>query len=355
MILSALKSHVSFQEKILFTKHLATMYKSGIPLPDALVTLVEQTKSKYFQRVISAVLEDVNNGQSLAKSLEKYPHVFDNFYVSLVDVSEQSGTLEDNLDFLSKQLTKDYKLRKKVLSALLYPGIVLGVMGVMGVFISIFVLPKLVDFFQSFQVELPLTTKILLFIANTFKSYGILIVVGIIAFFVGFRLLVVWMPVAKIWHRIIIKLPFVGNLIAYNQVARFTRNFGTLIKSGVPISEGLEITAGTLSNLKFQEDLAQLAASLTKGKSIGREMHASKYWEYPPIVSRMISVGEKTGRLDEVLLYLGDFYEEEIDDLSRNLSTVLEPILLIIIALMVGFVALAIISPIYELTGSIQR
>lgn len=346
---------ISFQEKTLFTKHLATMYKSGIPVTDALTTLIEQTSSGAFKRILRGVLDDIDNGQTLAKALAKHPKAFDDFYISLVRVSEESGTLETNLEFLAKQLKKDYSLRKKIQGALLYPMIVLGVMFAMGVFISIFILPKLVEFFNSFNVELPLVTKILIFIANAAGNYGIFIFVGLGLLAVLFRVLLNIPSVRLMWHKLIIKLPLFGKLISYGQLTRFSRNLGVLLKSGVSVVHSLDITASTLSNLKFQKSLEDISKRLSKGKDIGTEMKNDKYKEYPPIVSMMISVGERSGKLDEVLLYLGDFYEDEIDDLSKNLSTVIEPVLLVIIALMVGFVALAIISPIYELTGSIRK
>lgn len=339
----------------MFTKHLATMYKAGIPLTESLETLILQTKSAKFKQVLQGTLADVDNGQSLAKALAKYPKIFDDFYISLINVSEESGTLEDNLEFMAGQLTKDNSLRKKIRGALVYPGIVVGIMVLMGVFISFFILPKLIDFFSSFDIELPFTTKVLLFIANAFKYHGLLIIVSAVSLVVVFRIAITLAPVKRTWHRVLLKMPIFGQLIAFGQVARFTRNLGTLIKSGVPIAKSLDITAETMSNLKFEKDLKAIASRLTKGKNIASAMENPEYWEFPPIVSKMISVGEKSGKLDEVLLYLSNFYEDEIDDLSKNLSTILEPVLLVIIAVMVGFVALSIISPIYQLTGSIGR
>jgi len=348
-------SNVSFQEKILFTKHIATLVKSGIPIPEALSTLIAQTRSVAFKKILEEILQDVDNGQSLSKALGKHGAVFDEFYVSLIAVSEESGTLEENLEFLSNQLSKDFSLRKKIKTAMLYPEIVLTMMLVVGGAISFFVLPKLVDFFESFDVELPLATKILLFIARTVKDYGVFIILGAIAIFALFQLLIKVNKVRFFWHKFLVKAPVIGNLIAYGQLARFSRNLGTLIKSGVPITRSLKITADTLSNLKFKLDLIEVAGFLNKGKNIGETLENRRYSEYPPIVTKMISVGEKSGKLDEVLLYLGEFYDDEVDDLSQNLSTILEPILLVVIGIAVGFVALAIITPIYELTGSIGR
>ena len=162
-------------------------------------------------------------------------------------------------------------------------------------------------------------------------------------------------PIKPIWHKIQLKFPLFGNLILYGQLARFARNFGIMLKSGVPVNSALKTTANTLSNLQFKNDLLLVNQSLVKGKPIGGTLDEYKFSEFPPLVSKMISVGEKTGKLEQTLLYLGDFYEDEIDNISKNLTTILEPILLITIGLVVGFVALAIISPIYELTGSIRK
>ena len=346
---------ISNQEKVLFTKHLSTMFKAGIPLPESIETLILQTKSQSFKLVLKKVLSEVDNGQTLSKSLSHFPKIFDQFYVSLIQISEESGTLEQNLEFLTLQMTKDYNLRKKVKAALLYPGIILTAMLVLGVFLSIFILPRLVEFFESFDIELPVTTKILLWFARLMQSHGVIIFVLIGVLMVLVKFLVRIERIRFYWHILLIKLPVVGILVSYSQNARFTRNLGTLIKSGVPIVKSMEITADTLSNDKFKKDLYEISKILNKGRSIGFAMENKKYWEYPVIVSKMISVGEKSGKLDDVLLYLGEFYEDEIDDLSKNLSTVLEPILLIVMGIAVGFVALSIITPIYELTGSIRK
>lgn len=346
---------VSFQEKLLLTKHLSTMIKAGIPIVDAFETLIEQSKSEYFKRILVSVMKDLENGKPLAKSLGKYPKVFDTFYLSLLEVGEASGTLNENMEFLTKQLAKDNELRKKVKSAMLYPAIVLTTTLIMGSFISLFILPRLVDFFASFEIDLPLSTKILVSFSNFMKNYGIIFFISLILAFVLLRFVVKLPAVKPKWHTLILKIPTLGKMLSSTQLARFSRNLGTLLKSGVPITKSLEVTAQTLSNLRFREDLTEIAGSLSKGKSIGETMQKNNYNSFPPLVWRMISVGEKTGKLDETLLYLGDFYDEEVDDISRNLSTILEPVLLIFIGLVVGFVALSIISPIYQLTGSIRR
>lgn len=347
-------SKVKFVDKLMFTKHLAVMTKSGIPIAESLQLLAEQSESKFFQKILTKILHDIENGASMTESMEKFPKVFDHFYISMIRTGEESGTLDETLVFLSSQLTKEMDLRKKIQGAMLYPTLVFSTITIMGGFIALFILPKLVDFFEAFDTELPFTTKVLLFVSNNMKDYGVFIIGGIVLTFFIISALLKSKPIKPFWHRIMLKLPIFGKLIVYSQTARFTRNLGILLKSGVPAIRSLETTTKTMSNIAFANDLKIITGSLDKGENIGKAIESHNFHEFPPIVSKMISVGEKTGNLDDSLIYLSEFYEEEIDNVSKNLSTILEPLMLIIIGLVVGFVALAIISPIYELTGSIR-
>lgn len=343
-------SSVSFLEKLLFTKHLAVMIKSGLVLSESIHTLIEQTKSLTFRNILISLVVDIENGKPLASALSKHPNVFDQFYISLIEVGEESGTLEENLEFLAKQLAKDYSMQKKVKGAMLYPGLIFFSVTIMGGFISLFILPQLVDFFESFDIELPLATKILLAIANLMKTKGILIITIFVILFTSFMFLIRTKLVKPIWHRILLRLPIFGNFLVSVNIARFSRNLGTMLRSGVTLIRSLEVTAHTLDNLSYQQALSFAQDEVRKGKQLAKGLE--KFTIIPPLVTKMIAIGEKTGKLEEVLLYLGDFYEEEIDEFSKSLSTILEPILLVSIGLVVGFVAIAIISPIYQLTGS---
>lgn len=347
--------NIPFQEKLLFTKHLSTMIKAGIPISEALDSLVEQSRNNAFRKIIQNILQDVENGSSLTSALKKYPRVFDAFYTGMVSVGEESGRLENNLIFLSDQLSKDMQLKKKIASAMLYPSIVIVAMVIMGGFISYFILPKLVEFFQSFDIELPLSTRILLAIAYITQNYFFYILAGFILAVVLLRFSLKINKIRFFWHRLIIRFPLMGKIVSYGQLSRFGRNLGTLVKSGIPIDKAMDITASTMSNLLYAKHLTQVSSMLSKGKSIGETLKNNKYSEFPPIVYRMIDVGEKTGNLDESLLYIGNFYEDEVDDLTKNLSSIIEPVLLVVIGIAVGFVALSIISPIYQLTGSIRN
>lgn len=346
---------VSTLDILLFTKHLSVMIKSGIPLNESIASLKDQTKSGNFKKILTDVLKEIENGQALEKALSKYKNVFSPLYISLAGIGEKSGNLEDNLEYLAINLKKTYEFNKKIQGALLYPKLVLAATFVMGMFISLFVLPKLVDLFRSLDVKLPLSTKILLFVANIMKNFGIIIFLGLIALISLISLLLKTGYVKPKWHQVLLALPIIGPFKQNIELTAICRNLGLMLKSGLTITTALEAQLTATDNLVYQSYLAGLLKSTEKGKKLSEEMKSAKYPYIPAIMSRMIGVGEETGKLEDMLAYLGDFFEEEADDYTKNLSTTLEPILLLIIGVMVAFVSLAIISPIYQLTGSIHK
>jgi len=351
----SLFSRVTFLDKLFFTKHLSVMLKSGIPIGEAIDDISQQSKNPAFQKLLGTILADIDNGQSFEKSLSKHPKVFDTFYISLIRIGEESGNLENNLEYLSGQLKKNYEFQKKVQGALMYPAIILFVTFIAGGAISLFVLPKLIDLFSSLDVKLPLSTKILLFIANTMKNYGYFIFAGLFIFFLFFRFLITKPKIKWYWDRLLLHLPAIGIFLQYVQVSFFCRNLGIMLKSGLPITTALETQYDATTNLVFKKYLKLLLESVEKGKPMSERLASHDFQYIPSLVAKMMGVGEKTGKLDESFMYLGDFYEEEVDNYSKNFSTILEPVILIIIGLVVAFVAMAIISPIYQLTSGVHR
>jgi len=347
-------SHIPMVEKVLFTRHLAIMVKTGIPITEALDTLMEQTKSGLFKRTIRSMLTDVQNGKPLGTAMQKHPYVFSPLEISLVEIGEEAGVLEENLHFLTTQLEKELSLKKKVQGALIYPAIVFSLTFFMSMGIAIFILPRVIDLFSGLNVELPITTRILLYIANLLQDHGFIILIGgiLLVVLTGFA----WRlkQVKPVTHRVLLHTPIIGTFIRNVQLARLSRSLGTLIKSGVPINRSIDITARTLTNVVYQKSLYVATKSISAGNSLTGSIGAFSPNLYPVITIKMIQVGEKSGRLDETLLYLADFYEEEVENMSKNLTTLLEPALLIFLGVVVAFVALAIIGPIYSLTGSIS-
>ena len=346
---------VTFLDKFLFTRHLAVMIKSGIPISEAVESISSQTQNPAMKRLLYSVQKDIQNGQTLEKALSKFPKVFDPFFLNLIRIGEESGNLEKNLDYIAAQLKKNNEFEKNIRAALLYPGIVLMIAGIAGAGISLFVLPQLINLFTSLTIKLPLPTRILLFFAQLMKGYGFYIIGGIIILGFICRALLSYPPVTRQWHKFLFKLPVLGTFFQNVQIAFFCRNLGIMLQSGLPIMNALEVQYKATTNYVYKGYVSYILKGVEKGHSIGGTLTKAHFPYVPLIATKMIGVGEKTGKLDESLMYLGEFFTEEVDEYSKNFSTIIEPLMLLIIGLAVAFLALAIISPIYQLTGSIHQ
>lgn len=346
---------VKFVDKLLFTKHLSMMAASSITIAEALAILADQTESQLLRKTLLEMENDIKNGKSLTQAMQKHPKIFDSFYTSIIEVGETSGTIDKSLQYLSSQLAKEYAFRKKVQGAMMYPVIVLTAAGLVGVGVAIFVLPKLIDLFKGFDVKLPLSTQILLFIATAMQNFGIGILIGLIGFVILIRFVLTRKAVKPYIDRALFYIPVFGKILQNAELASFCRNVGIMLKSGIPITSCLAIEVKISTNTVYQLYVLYMLAATQKGKSLSAELESGQYKKIPLIVTKMIAVGERTGKLEETLLYLADFFEDEVDDAVRNISTVIEPVMLLLIGGVVAFVALAIISPIYSLTGSVGR
>ncbi|KPJ71355.1 hypothetical protein AMJ50_02595 [Parcubacteria bacterium DG_74_3] len=344
---------IPFLDKVLFAQHLALMIKVGLPLGESIATIREQTRSRKFKKILDEIIRSINSGHSLADSLARHPQVFNTLYVNIIKVGEESGTLEENLERLSLQLEKSYQLRNKVKAAMVYPSIILISIIVLSAGIIFFVLPKIIPIFKAFDIPLPLATRVLIWFTENIQNYGLFILIGIVALVVILNLLSRVKPVKFLIHKFTLKLPIIGSMTKDINLAHFSRTLGVLLKSGVPVVSALNITQTTLGNLLYQRELEGVAEEIKRGKSISDYLK-KKEKIFPSMVSRMVGVGEKTGNLEETLIYVGNFYEGELDRSTKSLSTILEPILLLIIGLVVGFIALAIITPIYEITRGLH-
>jgi type IV pilus assembly protein PilC len=345
--------HVSLLDKVIFARHLSLMLRSGLALIEALEVIKEQTTSKKMGRVISGVLKDISNGATLADSLEKYPRVFSNIFVGMVRVGEASGTLERNLEYVAGVLEKDYELRKKVIAALIYPIIILVATFFVAAAMTIFVLPKLVKMFETFKISLPLATRIFLGLAKFMVANGLYVFIGAVVLVVVIRILVRARPTRPFFHLINIHLPFLKRVIRNINLARAMTVLAVLLKSGVTINEGLAITAKTIDNARYRQIFEGAVVAVKKGTSLSAALRDNPL--IPVMTSRMIAVGEKTGKLEENLFYLSDFYSGEVEQATKNLSSVIGPVLMIVIGVVLGLLAIAIISPIYQFTGSLGR
>jgi type II secretory pathway component PulF len=347
---------VTENELLSFTKHLHMMLVSGIPISEAVEALGKHAKSSPLKKATHDIVSQVSAGKSFSQSLKKYPNVFPSLYTSMIKVGEASGTLEEALDYLSRHYQKQIILKQKIASALVYPAIVIAAVIAMTSFITFYVLPQLLVFFEALEVDLPTSTKILLAIATYSKNYGL--ITGLLAIVTVFSLglIIKTAPGKAVFDALQLKIPVLGNLIRDYYLALITNNLSTLIQNGVPILQSLEITQDSINHYVYQKILSQLASGVSSGKSLETILtKVTSESAFPDYVSKIISVGSQTGKIEISLSNISSFYSDEIDNASKTITTVIEPLLLLIIGLVVGFVAIAILSPIYELNTSIRN
>lgn len=345
---------VTHLDKIFFTKYLSSMIRSGVDLREALATIREQITKKAFRKILDDVIQRIDNGETLGDSLARYPTIFGLLFVNMIKIGEASGTLEENLRYLSTQLEKSYALRRKIKGAMMYPIIIIVAIVGLGSLLSLFVLPRLVPLFKSFNAELPWPTKVLLFITETIQKFGLLLFIGLLIVIVIAVFVSRLRQVKKFNHRLFFHVPIFGPISRNANLAHITRALGVLLKSGIPVVQALEITAAATSNIIYMEAISGVAVAVRKGGSISSYLLSNTFL-FPLTVSRMIQVGEKTGNLESSLFEMAEFYEKEIDNTTNNLSSILEPILLVAIGIVVGFIVLSIIMPIYQLTESFGK
>lgn len=343
---------VSDLEVMLFTRHLTIALKSGLSIVEALDIIRTQSKGK-MKSVVTDIIKNVSSGKPLYQSLQKYEKYFSAIYINMIKSGELSGTLEKNLKKLSQNLEKTIKLKKKVKSAMIYPSAIFIAIFGLGMAVAFFVLPKLLPLFKTMNVELPFMTKVLMYIAEQFEKNGGLIVIGAsVIVFGGFWLLTRDF-IKPYTHRIILNLPIIKKLSTNINLANICLVLSSLLETGISVDDSLRITTETVNNRIYRRALKRVIPVIEAGTSLSEALE--KYPSlFPPLASKMIAMGEKTGNLEDTLKYLGDYYEEEVDETIKNLSTVIEPFLLIFIGLIVGLVAIAILGPIYEITGKMR-
>jgi type IV pilus assembly protein PilC len=346
-------SGVSAKELAIFTRQFSVMIDAGLPLVQCLEILASQQENKTFQKVLAATRSQVEAGATLSTAMRSSPKVFDALYSNMVEAGETGGILDTILQRLSTYIEKNVKLQRAVKSALVYP---IGVLTIAaGVIILLLwkVVPIFATLFAGLGADLPLPTKMVIALSNIVGSiFGLLIVVGIVGAIVALK---VWYGTAQGRYAIdatVLRLPVVGILMRKIAVARFTRTLGTLISSGVPILEGLDITAKTAGNAVVERALNKVRRSLEEGKSLTDPLKESEV--FPGMVTQMIAVGEQTGAMDAMLQKIADFYEEEVDAAVKDLLTALEPIMIVFLGVVVGGVVISMYLPLFSLIGKLS-
>ena len=346
-------SRVSVKEQIILTKNLSGMLKAGLSLYRALSVLKKQTKNKTLNKIFASLTTDINSGETLSSALAKFPRIFSKIFISMTKAGEESGNLAGALADVGANLEKSHALTKKIHGALIYPGIILSAMVVIGVLMFAFVVPTLAGTFKELGVTLPLSTRILVFMGNFFSNHLLLTFVLIIALVSGLYLLFKAKFMKKYIDFVVVKIPVVGALAKELNTARTTRAISSLLLSGVSITRALEITEDVVQNIYYKRVLKEARIAVEKGAPFSKVFTENSKL-YPVMMSEMVQVGEETGKLSDMLLQVSLFYEEEIENKTKNLSTIIEPVLMIIIGAGVGFFAISMISPLYSILGNIK-
>ncbi len=346
---------IPLAQKVFFTENLRVMVHAGLSITEALNTLALQTESKTFRRIIVIVKDETDQGRLLSSGMAKFPRTFPPIYVSMVKIGEVSGTLENVLEELTMQMRKEYTLRSKVRGAMMYPIVVLSAMLLITTGLLVFVLPKLLAAFKDFgNVQLPLATRILIAVSDFTQNHGIVLLLGIIIVAVAFIAAARTARGRSLFDAATISLPIIGPIARKVNLARFSRTVSGLLKTDIPVVQTFTVTAQVLGNSRYREAVLDAAERIKKGATVASSIGAHGKL-FPPLVVEMVLVGERSGTIDELLADVATFYEQQVDQVLDNLSSIIEPILILMLGGMVGGIALAVITPIYALTQSISQ
>ena len=340
-------SGISRENVILFTRQLSTLIHSGLPIAQALESLAWQERNQKFRIIIETIKSDIEKGKPFSAALTRYPRLFSTLYVGMMEAGEAGGLLDEVLTRLAQLGLQELEIRTKVRSALTYPIILVCVSILVLAFLLVGALPKFLDIFKATQAELPIATVVLLGVSQAVRQYWYLIVAGLGAAIFFIDRFYKTREGKIFFDRLLLRLPIFGDIYVKVMVARITRSIGSLIKSGIPLLQALEITKSMGTNFIILNALDKIQAGVSQGKTLTELFQRSGI--FPPMVVQMVSVGETTGKLDDMFSEVASFYELEIDYFLRNLSSSLEPILLLAMGVMVGFIALAVLMPVFNL------
>jgi type IV pilus assembly protein PilC len=343
---------VSLADKIMFTNNLSGMLSAGLSLNRALSILKKQSTNSTLIDILQGLEEDISKGNTLSEGMKKYPKVFNGLFVPMVHAGEESGSLPKTLTEVGATLKKSYDLNKKIKGAMTYPTIIFCAMLIIGVFMMIYVVPTLTKTFKDLGSELPSTTKAIIWISDTISQHVFLFLTIIIGLIVGTILLSKLKIIQRYFDRIILYIPVIGKIVKEVNTARTARTLSSLLLSGVSISNSLSITEEVLQNVHYKELVHGAIASIEKGQVLSASFKENTFL-YPVMMGEMIEVGEETGNLSKMLFDIAEFYENEVDNKTKDLSTIIEPVLMLFIGGAVGLFAVSMISPMYSVMNNL--
>ncbi|MEI7719593.1 MAG: type II secretion system F family protein [bacterium] len=347
-------SRFSVKDQAFFVKRLSFLINANIPILESLHMLRTQGRSPAFARIITLVIDDVSEGKQLSKSLSRFPDMFGTFAINLIKVGESSGILSQNLDYLADELKKRQVLRRKTIGALVYPALITVATLAIVAFLMVYLFPKIMPVFLSLHMKLPLSTRVVMAVSVFLQHWGFLVVVLSVLIGIVFSVALNKSTQFCFWvDRLLLRLPVVGEMIKAYNLANAGRTLGLLLKSGITLSTALVIVAETTPNPIYKKEWVMMSEAATRGAHLSLHLaHTPKL--FPDIFAQMVAVGERTGNLANTLVYLSEFYEHEMDDFTKSLSSLIEPSLMLCMGLFVGFIAISIITPIYGITQNLH-
>lgn len=344
----------SMQDQIFFAKRLAMILRSGMPIMEGLHMLGSETRTRSSTFIFQSLILDVSNGHKLSNGLGRFQNIFGEFCVNVVRVGETSGTLHENLNYLAEELKKKQALRRKVIGALIYPAVIVFATLGITVMLTVYIFPKITPIFQSVKATLPLSTRALMALSSFLSHWGLWLLFGLVVLSIGFLVLMRLVPRFHLFmDQVLLRIPFLGKLSQYYNLANSSRTLSLLLKSDVGVAYAMELVAASTKNHAYRRAFYESGERIMKGQKISLSMQREKRL-FPPLMTQMVLAGESTGNLSTSLMFLSDMYEEEINELTKNLTTLLEPILMIIMGIIVGFIAISIITPIYSITQNLS-
>lgn len=343
---------VKTHDKILFARNLGAMIEAGLSVSRALSVMERQAKQPQLKEVLQSIQTNISQGKTLSDSMKLWPKVFSQLFVSMVHAGEESGTLANALKVVALQMDKIYAMQRKIRGALMYPSVILFAMIVIAILMLTYIVPTLMKTFTDMKVELPATTRFVLLISELVQHQGLLLLLIFGVIFGGIYYFARTEVGKKFFHLAVLKLPIIGNIIRQVNAARTARTLSSLLNSGVEVVESVKITSEVIQNYYYRRVLVEATESISKGELMSKVFTANEKL-YPVFLAEMMAVGEETGKISEMLMGVATFYEDEVDQKTKDMSTIVEPFLMIFIAIGVGFFAVAMISPMYSLVNVI--
>lgn len=343
---------VKMHDKVLFARNLGAMIEAGLSVSRALAVMERQTKNAKLKEVLQSVQTNISQGKTLSDSMKIWPKVFSQLFISMVHAGEESGTLANSLKIVALQMDKAYAMQRKIRGAMMYPSVILVAMIAIAILMLKYIVPSLMKTFTEMEIELPATTRFVLFISELVQNQGLLLLLAVVVIGGGIFYFYKTSTGIKLFHKAFLKIPIIGGIVKQVNTARTARTLSSLLNAGVDVVESVKITSEVIQNYYYRKVLVEATGAISKGELMSKVFNANEEL-YPVFIAEMMAVGEETGKISEMLLGVANFYEDEVDQKTKDMSTIIEPFLMIFIAIGVGFFAVAMISPMYSLVDVI--